>query len=73
MILHKIEELGLEPSRCAMVGDRLYTDIAMASRAGCVGVLVLSGEATVADVEALSADAEQQPTVIVASVNELLR
>jgi phosphoglycolate phosphatase-like HAD superfamily hydrolase len=45
----------------------------MASRAGCVGVLVLSGEATVADVEALSADAEQQPTVIVASVNELLR
>ena len=45
MILHKIQELGLDPKKCAMVGDRLYTDIAMANRAGCVGILVLSGEA----------------------------
>ena len=30
MILHKIEETGLSPSNCAMVGDRLYTDIEMA-------------------------------------------
>lgn len=73
MILHKIEALGLDPARCAMVGDRLYTDLAMASRAGCVGVLVLSGEATMSDVEALDEDAEQQPTVIVGSVDELLR
>ena len=29
MILHKIEALGLDPTKCAMVGDRLYTDIAM--------------------------------------------
>jgi ribonucleotide monophosphatase NagD (HAD superfamily) len=73
MILHKIEALGLDPAKCAMVGDRLYTDIAMATRAGCVGVLVLSGEATRADVAALPEDAEQQPTVIVNSVDELLR
>ncbi|MAI39724.1 MAG: HAD family hydrolase [Euryarchaeota archaeon] len=73
MILHKIEELGLDASRCAMVGDRLYTDIAMATRAGCIGVLVLSGEATIADVDALQEGAEQQPDLIVGSVNELLR
>ena len=29
MILHKIQELGLQPEECAMVGDRLYTDIAL--------------------------------------------
>tara|TARA_B100001093_G_scaffold141718_2_gene134202 strand:- start:388 stop:1176 length:789 start_codon:yes stop_codon:yes gene_type:complete len=73
MILHKIEALGLDPARCAMVGDRLYTDIAMASRAGCVGVLVLSGEATMADVAELPEGAEQQPAVIVESVDKLLR
>ena len=73
MILHKIEALGLDPARCAMVGDRLYTDLAMATRAGCVGVLVLSGEATMDDVNGLEQGAEQQPTVIVKSVDELLR
>ena len=73
MILHKIKELGLDPARCAMVGDRLYTDVAMATRAGCVGVLVLSGEATMEDVAQLELDAEQQPTVIVNSVDQLLR
>jgi len=56
-----------------MVGDRLYTDLAMASRAKCVGVLVLSGEATMEDVGQLPEGAEQQPTVIVKSVDELLR
>ena len=56
-----------------MVGDRLYTDIAMANRAGVVGVLVLSGEATEEDVAALPADALQTPDVIVGSVDELLR
>ena len=38
----------------AMVGDRIYTDIEMARRAGAFGVLVLSGEATRADAEASS-------------------
>ena len=73
MILHKIEALGLDPDKCAMVGDRLYTDIAMATRAGCVGVLVLSGEATRKDVAVLGENAEQQPMLIVESVDELLR
>ena len=68
MILHKIEELDLQPSQCAMVGDRLYTDMEMAERAGAVGVLVLSGEATLDDLET----ALQTPAVVVNSVAELL-
>lgn len=39
-------EHRLHPSQLAMVGDRLYTDIEMARRAGALGVLVLTGEAT---------------------------
>jgi hypothetical protein len=35
--------------------------------------LVLSGEATMDDVSELEAGAEQQPTVIVQSVDQLLR
>ncbi|MDP6905894.1 MAG: HAD-IIA family hydrolase [Candidatus Thalassarchaeaceae archaeon] len=72
MIRHKIEELKLLPERCAMIGDRLYTDMAMATRAGVKGILVLSGEATRKDVEALGPDAEQMPTLIVNSVADLL-
>ncbi|MDP6379572.1 MAG: HAD-IIA family hydrolase [Candidatus Thalassarchaeaceae archaeon] len=67
MILHKIEELGLQPSECAMVGDRLYTDMEMAERAGVVGVLVLSGEATIDDLK----DVKQNPDIIVESIADL--
>lgn len=69
MITHRIEELGLKPSQCAMVGDRLYTDMAMADAAGVVSVLVLSGEATIADAD----DSGMKIDVIVDSVSNLLR
>ena len=68
MILHKIEELGLQPDKCAMVGDRLYTDIEMAERSGVHGILVLSGEATMSDASVAS----QRPSLIVDSVASLL-
>ena len=68
MILHKIVELGLRPDNCAMVGDRLYTDIEMAERSGVHGILVLSGEATMSDVS----QATQKPSLIVDSVASLL-
>ena len=68
MILHRIVELGLRPDNCAMVGDRLYTDIEMAERSGVHGILVLSGEATMSDVS----EATQQPSLIVDSVASLL-
>ena len=69
MIMHKIVELGLNPAECAMVGDRLYTDMEMAVQAGCVSVLVLSGEATRSDLSKSGMDV----SVVVESVDELLR
>ena len=38
------EEWELEPKEMVMVGDRLYTDIALGKTAGVKTVLVLSGE-----------------------------
>ena len=67
MILHKIEEMGLSPSNCAMVGDRLYTDIEMAERAGVNGILVLSGEASKEDL----AGSGPSPSLVVDSVSSL--
>jgi NagD protein len=48
-ILHRH---SLQPHQLAMVGDRLYTDMAMARRAGALGVLVLTGETTAAEAAA---------------------
>jgi ribonucleotide monophosphatase NagD (HAD superfamily) len=69
MILHKVESLGLLPEQCAMIGDRLYTDMEMAERAGVHGILVLSGEATMEDLGA----APQNPSLVVGSVDELAK
>jgi HAD superfamily hydrolase (TIGR01450 family) len=46
-----LQRHSLEPQNLAMVGDRLYTDMEMARRAGALGVLVLTGEATAAEAE----------------------
>lgn len=41
----------LNPHAIAMVGDRLYTDIAMGRAAGIPSILVLSGETTIGDLD----------------------
>ena len=69
MIMHKIEELGLAPSECAMVGDRLYTDMRMAIDANVISILVLSGEATEDDVVAFDGVLD----LVVGSIDDLLR
>ena len=68
MLNHKIKELGLEARQVAMIGDRLYTDMEMANRVGCLSVLVLSGEATKEDAN----NAPQEIDVMVNSVADLL-
>jgi ribonucleotide monophosphatase NagD (HAD superfamily) len=51
-----------------MVGDRIYTDLAMAEAAGCHGILVLSGEATLEDLKI----SPQTPSLVVNSIADLL-
>jgi NagD protein len=63
-ILHRH---SLAPENLAMVGDRLYTDIDMAHRAGALGVLVLTGETTAAQ----AARHTPPPDLVVANVAEL--
>lgn len=58
---------NLEPRQMAMVGDRLYTDIAMAHKAGAVSVLVLTGEATAADAKA----SDYHPDLVMDSIQTL--
>ena len=52
---------GLKPEEIAMVGDRIYTDTAMAHNAGAVGVLVLSGETTIETALKVAEDAKVSP------------
>lgn len=49
MLREVLQRHELRPENLAMVGDRLYTDMVMAQRAGAFGVLVLTGEATPVD------------------------
>lgn len=56
----------LQPQQLAMVGDRLSTDIEMAKTAGAMGVLVLTGEATLDDAKGYS----NPPDLIVANLAE---
>ncbi|MDR0929975.1 MAG: HAD-IIA family hydrolase [Oscillospiraceae bacterium] len=46
-----LEITGASVAETAMVGDRLYTDIATGVRFGMTAILVLTGEATRADIE----------------------
>lgn len=52
---------GLKPEEIAMVGDRIYTDTAMAHNACAVGVLVLSGETTIETALKVAEDAKVNP------------
>ena len=58
---------GLTAAEIAMVGDRLYTDVLMARRAGALGVLVLTGEATAED----AARSAEPPDLTLPSLVEL--
>ena len=58
---------GVPNERICAVGDRLYTDIAVAQNAGAVSVLVMSGETD----EAILAAADRRPDYVLPSVKEL--
>lgn len=60
---------GVQPSDMVMVGDRLYTDIALGQTAGVRTVLVLSGETRLVDLDS----SPYQPDIVVQNLSELVR
>ncbi len=68
IIDYLVERTGAEREKIAMVGDRLYTDIAAGKKNGLKGVLVLSGEASIRDL----VESEVQPDLAFASVKEMI-
>ncbi len=46
-----VKKAGFKRQETALIGDRLYTDIACAVNAGVKGIFILSGEGTVDDIE----------------------
>ncbi|MBQ1316280.1 MAG: HAD-IIA family hydrolase [Lachnospiraceae bacterium] len=60
---------GLSRDDMVVVGDRLYTDIALGAKNGMDSVLVLSGESAVADL----AESDVRPAYIADTVGDLLR
>lgn len=68
MINALMAKMRCQREETAMVGDRVYTDIKMAVNAGICGILVLSGETKIEDLE----HAEVQPHYIFDGVYQLM-
>ena len=67
MALLAMEKTGYSKEETAVMGDRLYTDIACGVNAGISTIFVLSGEGTMADVE----KNEAKPKYIFKNIKEL--
>lgn len=61
------EKFGVPLHEIAMVGDRLYTDIAVGANAGITSILVLSGETKLSDLE----QSDVKPDYIFENLGEL--
>ena len=67
MIQTALEVLGLPPEKCAMVGDRLETDIRMAKEKGLTAILVFTGVTRPEDLR----NSPFQPDYVLSSLAEL--
>ena len=67
MVQYAMASTGFAPNETVMIGDRLYTDIAAGNNAGVDSLCVLSGEATLRDVE----ESPDKPTYLLADVGVL--
>lgn len=57
---------GISPEKSVCIGDRLYTDIALAKNSGMISALVLSGETTRADITE-----ENKPDCVFESIRDI--
>jgi HAD superfamily hydrolase (TIGR01450 family) len=63
------EKMNVPPENMVMIGDRIYTDIKMASDAGIRSIMVLTGEAKESDLK----DSDVRPTMVVGSVDDIFK
>lgn len=63
-----LEKTGAKAENTAVIGDRLYTDVAAGVGNGLTGILVLSGEATLQDIKA----SKVKPSLIFDSVKKII-
>lgn len=63
-----MERTGYQEEEIAMIGDRLYTDIATATDTKATSILVLTGESTLEDIEKQGI----QPDIIFNSLEDLI-
>ena len=67
MIKHILDKHEASTDQIVMVGDRIYTDMELAQRLNCDFILVLSGETTKKDLEAL----DSPPALVVENLGQL--
>lgn len=67
MALLAMEKTGFQKEETAVIGDRLYTDIACGVNAGINSIFVLSGEGTMEDLKT----SDVKPTYIFKDIKEL--
>ena len=63
-----MEKTGCSKSETAVIGDRIYTDVKSGINAGCVSILVMSGETD----EKILASSDDKPDIVLPSGKELL-
>lgn len=68
IVEYSLLKAGASAAETAMVGDRLYTDVAAGVNNGLTGILVLSGEAALSDIE----KSEVKPHLVFTSVKEII-
>lgn len=66
-LTYMLEHTGCQEEEMAVVGDRLYTDIAVADKTNVTSILVLTGETQASDLEKSTI----QPDVICSSLQEI--
>ena len=69
MVYMAIEKSGFSPEEACMIGDRLYTDIAIGNNAGITSVAVLTGETTREEIAA--SNGNLVPDVVCESIDDI--
>ena len=63
-----MDKMGVSKEETCVVGDRIYTDVKSGLNAGCVGMLVMSGETT----PEILAQSPDKPHLVLESAREIL-